>query len=112
MEAQAMGWKGKGEMSVGRLRNFQKAELSKRPDVQDQGGDDSSRGSLQWTWPEGSGIGHGGGKVNNLASLASQSFNWLPQMTFSPSLYSPTKGIRGGTQHPVAPVLSVIERIQ
>lgn len=39
--------KGKGEMAVGRLRNFQKAELSKRPDVQDQGGDDSSRGSLQ-----------------------------------------------------------------
>lgn len=35
LEPQLLGWEGKGERAVDRLKNFQKAELSERPDVQD-----------------------------------------------------------------------------
>lgn len=35
LEPQSLGWKGKGEIAADKLKNFPKAELSKRPDVQD-----------------------------------------------------------------------------
>lgn len=35
LEPQSLRWKGKGKIAVDKQKNFQKAELSKRPDVQD-----------------------------------------------------------------------------